>query len=83
MALPLTSVRVIEIDGLGPVTFAGMMLADMGAEVLRLTRAGTVDSLDRAAVTTLTAEDVADAARALGGDPSAPPELSRWQRWMG
>lgn len=37
---PLTGLRVIEIDGLGPVTFAGMVLADMGAEVLRLTRGG-------------------------------------------
>ena len=30
--------RILEFDGLGPVTFAGMMLADMGAEVLRLVR---------------------------------------------
>jgi alpha-methylacyl-CoA racemase len=36
---PLSGVRVLEFDGLGPVTFAGMMLADLGAEVLRLTRA--------------------------------------------
>lgn len=36
---PLSGVRILEFDGLGPVTFAGMMLADMGAEVLRLTRA--------------------------------------------
>ena len=35
---PLNSVRIIEFDGLGPVTFAGMMLADLGAEVVRLTR---------------------------------------------
>lgn len=35
---PLNGVRIIEFDGLGPVTFAGMMLADMGAEVVRLTR---------------------------------------------
>jgi alpha-methylacyl-CoA racemase len=35
---PLEGVRIIEFDGLGPVTFAGMVLADMGAEVLRLTR---------------------------------------------
>ncbi|WP_312571563.1 CoA transferase, partial [Brevundimonas sp.] len=35
---PLHGLRIIEFDGLGPVTFAGMMLADMGAEVLRLTR---------------------------------------------
>ena len=36
---PLAGVRIIEFDGLGPVTFAGMVLADLGAEVLRLTRA--------------------------------------------
>ncbi len=35
---PLAGVRILEFDGLGPVTFAGMWLADMGAEVLRLTR---------------------------------------------
>jgi len=35
---PLSGVRIIEFDGLGPVTFAGMILADLGAEVLRLTR---------------------------------------------
>lgn len=35
---PLNGLRVLEFDGLGPVTFAGMMLADLGAEVLRLTR---------------------------------------------
>jgi alpha-methylacyl-CoA racemase len=35
---PLADVRVLEIAGLGPVPFACMMLADMGAEVLRLER---------------------------------------------
>lgn len=35
---PLSGLRIIEFDGLGPVTFAGMVLADMGAEVLRLSR---------------------------------------------
>ena len=35
---PLSGVRIIEFDGLGPVTFAGMVLADLGADVLRLTR---------------------------------------------
>lgn len=42
---PLSGIRILEFDGLGPVTFAGMMLADLGAEVIRLTRsasAGTV-----------------------------------------
>ncbi|KPF82472.1 carnitine dehydratase [Brevundimonas sp. AAP58] len=36
---PLAGVRIIEFDGLGPVTFAGMVLGDLGADVLRLTRA--------------------------------------------
>jgi alpha-methylacyl-CoA racemase len=35
---PLQGVRVIEFAGIGPGPFAGMMLADMGAEVLRLDR---------------------------------------------
>jgi len=35
---PLDGLRILEFDGLGPVTFAGMVLADMGAEVLRLVR---------------------------------------------
>ncbi len=35
---PLAGLRILEFDGLGPVTFAGMVLADLGAEVLRLVR---------------------------------------------
>lgn len=35
---PLTGLRIIEIAGRGPVPFALMMLADMGAEVLRVDR---------------------------------------------
>jgi alpha-methylacyl-CoA racemase len=38
MTAPLAGIRIVEFDGLGPVTLAGMMLADMGAEVLRLKR---------------------------------------------
>jgi alpha-methylacyl-CoA racemase len=36
---PLDGYRVIEIAGIGPGPFAAMMLADMGAEVLRIERA--------------------------------------------
>ncbi len=39
---PLSGLRIIEFDGLGPVTFAGMALADLGAEIVRLTRADGV-----------------------------------------
>jgi alpha-methylacyl-CoA racemase len=39
---PLAGVRVIEIAGIGPGPFAAMLLADMGAEVVRVERAGAV-----------------------------------------
>lgn len=35
---PLTGLRVLELPNLGPVQFAGMVLSDLGAEVLRLDR---------------------------------------------
>lgn len=37
---PLAGIRVIEMAALGPVPFSGMMLADLGAEVIRIERAG-------------------------------------------
>jgi alpha-methylacyl-CoA racemase len=42
---PLTGVRVVEIAGQGPGPFASMMLSDMGAEVLKVDRAGAVVAL--------------------------------------
>jgi alpha-methylacyl-CoA racemase len=39
---PLAGVRVVEIAGIGPGPFAAMMLADMGADVVRVDRAGNV-----------------------------------------
>jgi alpha-methylacyl-CoA racemase len=39
---PLAGVRVVEIAGIGPGPFAGMMLADMGADVVRVDRVGSV-----------------------------------------
>lgn len=38
---PLKGIKVIELAGIGPGPFAAMMLSDMGAEVIRLERAGT------------------------------------------
>lgn len=40
---PLTSVRVVEVAGLGPLTFTAMLLADMGADVVRVVRPGHVE----------------------------------------
>ena len=44
MSGPLSGVKVIEIAGIGPGPFAAMMLADMGAEVVRVDRAQAVGS---------------------------------------
>ena len=46
---PLSGLNVIEMAGIGPAPFVGMMLSDMGADVLRLDRksAGASDSFDR------------------------------------
>lgn len=38
MSGPLSGLRVIEFVGLGPCPFAAMMLADMGADVIRIER---------------------------------------------
>lgn len=50
MAGPLTGVKVIEIAGLGPAPFCGMMLADMGADVVLIGRkrgaAAEIESTD-------------------------------------
>ncbi|MGD9985487.1 CaiB/BaiF CoA transferase family protein [Pseudonocardia sp.] len=35
---PLTGIRVVELGGIGPGPFAAMMLADLGAEVVRIDR---------------------------------------------
>ena len=37
----LDGVRIVELAGIGPGPFAGMMLADHGAEVIRVERPGT------------------------------------------
>lgn len=37
---PLAGVRVVELAGIGPTPFAGMMLSDLGAEVIRVDRVG-------------------------------------------
>jgi alpha-methylacyl-CoA racemase len=36
----LSGIRIVELAGIGPAPFAGMMLADHGAEVIRIERPG-------------------------------------------
>jgi alpha-methylacyl-CoA racemase len=39
---PLSGVRVVELAGIGPAPFAAMLLADLGADVVRVDRPGGV-----------------------------------------
>ncbi len=43
MAGPLAGLRVIELAGIGPAPFCAMLLADMGAEVVRIDRREAID----------------------------------------
>ena len=49
MSGPLEGVRVVELAGIGPGPFAAMMLADMGADVLRVDRAQAVRPVEAGA----------------------------------
>src|SRR5918994_4328301 len=46
MAGPLAGITVVELAGLGPAPYCGMLLADMGAEVIRIDRAQNVSGGD-------------------------------------
>ena len=41
---PLKGVTVLEFSGIGPGPYCGMLLADMGADVIRLSRINDKDS---------------------------------------
>lgn len=38
MSGPLSGIRIIELAGIGPAPFAGMMMADAGADIIRIDR---------------------------------------------
>lgn len=44
MAGPLAGLKIIEMVGIGPAPFCAMLLADMGAEVIRIDRSGSFDA---------------------------------------
>lgn len=48
MAGPLKGVRIIEVGGIGPGPFCGMVLADLGAEVIRFDQVSAAGSRNRA-----------------------------------
>ena len=42
---PLEGVKIVEVGGIGPGPFCCMMLADMGADIVRVDRKGQVDMI--------------------------------------
>ena len=38
---PLQGVKVVEFSGIGPGPYCGMLLADLGADVIRISRKET------------------------------------------
>lgn len=40
---PLTGIKIIEFASIGPIPMCGMLLADMGAQVIRIDRIGDAD----------------------------------------
>ncbi|MEZ0076959.1 CaiB/BaiF CoA transferase family protein [Planotetraspora sp. GP83] len=70
---PLAGVRVLELAGLAPGPFAGMMLADHGAEVLRIDRVTAVTDAPR--------PDVMDRGkRTIGLDLKSPEGIEAFKR---
>lgn len=66
---PLSSVRVLELAGIGPCPFTGMLLADLGAEVLRVERNSAVAPLESAAAS---GDVLQRGKRSIGVDLKAP-----------
>jgi alpha-methylacyl-CoA racemase len=45
---PLRGVKIVEFAGIGPVPFAGMLLSDLGADIVRIDRIGAMNDLREA-----------------------------------
>ncbi|MET0371627.1 MAG: CaiB/BaiF CoA-transferase family protein, partial [Sphingobium sp.] len=68
----LASIRIIEFEGLGPGPFAGMMLADHGADVIRISRPNHAGLLSALATTDV----LARSRRRIAIDMKAPEGLA-------
>ena len=78
---PLAGITVIEIAGIGPGPFCGMMLADMGADVIRIDRAQAVQRRrPRAARPPTCWPAAAGRSASTSRTPTASRSCSRWSR---
>jgi len=74
---PLAGTRVVELLGLGPGPFCGMLLADLGAEVVRIDRADAARALDTSRPAT---NAMYRSKAALGIDLKAPAGVEAFLR---
>ena len=70
---PLSGIKIIELAGIGPCPFAAMMLADAGAQVIRLERAAP-GAPERAADSERSYWDILNRSRASVGIDLKNPE---------
>jgi stage V sporulation protein K len=80
----LTGLRAGEDSG--NARFARTLFEQaLNRQALRLSNDTTssIEALDQAAVTTLTADDIGESARALGEGRGTANGSSRWRRWLG
>jgi hypothetical protein len=73
---PLSGIRILEFQGIGPGPFCAMMLSDMGAEVVRIDRTQNA-RLDHPATPSL---DFLARGRRSVAAPSISSAPRRW-RW--
>jgi alpha-methylacyl-CoA racemase len=66
---PLSGLKIVEVAGIGPGPFAALMLADMGADVIRVDRAGSVSGGDPS---TPPADILSRGRRSVGVDLKSP-----------
>jgi alpha-methylacyl-CoA racemase len=69
MSGPLSGLKIVEVAGIGPGPFAALMLADMGADVIRVDRAGSVSGGDPS---TPPADILSRGRRSVGVDLKSP-----------
>ena len=73
---PLVGIRVLELAGMGPGPHGAMLLADLGADVVRVQRPGTLPADGRPADQQLRGRTIVEAdPKSPAGRPLAPPRV--------
>ena len=74
---PLSGIKVIELQGIGPGPFCGMMLADMGAQIVRIDRAASVGAPANPS------DVLARGRQSIAVDLKNPEGVETVPRWLG